>query len=192
VRQHPLELPLAPRWPEAPSHHFRCKLLPRPATGGRPPPSRCHIIGRTPLSNKEAPFPQALAALFGRVLRKKHAVVIGLKRRFCLSQSETNTALISAIYRKFCGSALGRIGSPYLRQVEYRARRSRGMPTPVRALWTANGLISGQSMGRLIRNRKIWRRRRDSNPGYAFRAYNGLANRRLQPLGHVSVCEKAV
>jgi hypothetical protein len=31
-----------------------------------------------------------------------------------------------------------------------------------------------------------WRRRRDSNPRYAFRAYNGLANRRLQPLGHVS------
>src|SRR5687767_14691007 len=32
-----------------------------------------------------------------------------------------------------------------------------------------------------------WRRRRDSNPRYAFGAYNGLANRRLQPLGHVSV-----
>ena len=39
----------------------------------------------------------------------------------------------------------------------------------------------------MIRNRNIWRRRRDSNPGYAFRAYNGLANRRLQPLGHISV-----
>jgi hypothetical protein len=34
-----------------------------------------------------------------------------------------------------------------------------------------------------------WRRRRDSNPGYGFRPYNGLANRRLQPLGHVSVGE---
>ena len=34
-----------------------------------------------------------------------------------------------------------------------------------------------------------WRRRRDSNPRYAFGAYNGLANRRLQPLGHVSACE---
>ena len=31
-----------------------------------------------------------------------------------------------------------------------------------------------------------WRRRRDSNPRYALSAYNGLANRRLQPLGHVS------
>src|SRR4029078_1828027 len=41
------------------------------------------------------------------------------------------------------------------------------------------------------RNFQIWRRRRDSNPRYAFGAYNGLANRRLQPLGHVSLCEKA-
>ncbi len=32
-----------------------------------------------------------------------------------------------------------------------------------------------------------WRRRGDSNPRYGFRPYNGLANRRLQPLGHVSV-----
>jgi hypothetical protein len=36
-----------------------------------------------------------------------------------------------------------------------------------------------------------WRRRRDSNPRYAFGAYNGLANRRLQPLGHVSASWKA-
>ena len=34
-----------------------------------------------------------------------------------------------------------------------------------------------------------WRRRRDSNPRYGFRPYNGLANRRLQPLGHVSRAE---
>ena len=34
--------------------------------------------------------------------------------------------------------------------------------------------------------RKGWRSRRDSNPRYAFTAYNGLANRRLQPLGHSS------
>ena len=36
-----------------------------------------------------------------------------------------------------------------------------------------------------------WRSRRDSNPRYAFGAYNGLANRRLQPLGHSSACGKA-
>ena len=32
-----------------------------------------------------------------------------------------------------------------------------------------------------------WRSRRDSNPRYGFKPYNGLANRRLQPLGHSSV-----
>ena len=30
------------------------------------------------------------------------------------------------------------------------------------------------------------RRERDSNPRYDFTSYNGLANRRLQPLGHLS------
>ena len=35
---------------------------------------------------------------------------------------------------------------------------------------------------------EFWRRRWDSNPRYALTAYNGLANRRLQPLGHPSVC----
>ena len=31
-----------------------------------------------------------------------------------------------------------------------------------------------------------WRRGRDSNPRYTFTVHNGLANRRLQPLGHPS------
>lgn len=31
-----------------------------------------------------------------------------------------------------------------------------------------------------------WRRGRDSNPRYGYKPYNGLANRRLQPLGHPS------
>src|SRR5690554_6545243 len=31
-----------------------------------------------------------------------------------------------------------------------------------------------------------WRRGWDSNPRYSFTLYNGLANRRLQPLGHLS------
>jgi TolA-binding protein len=34
---------------------------------------------------------------------------------------------------------------------------------------------------------KIWRREGDSNPRYGFWPYNGLANHRLQPLGHLSV-----
>jgi hypothetical protein len=32
-----------------------------------------------------------------------------------------------------------------------------------------------------------WRCRRDSNPRYGFTPYNGLANRRLQPLGHSTI-----
>ena len=31
-----------------------------------------------------------------------------------------------------------------------------------------------------------WRRGGDSNPRYAFKTYTGLANQRLQPLGHLS------
>ena len=31
-----------------------------------------------------------------------------------------------------------------------------------------------------------WRREGDSNPRYSFWPYNDLANRRLQPLGHLS------
>ena len=34
-----------------------------------------------------------------------------------------------------------------------------------------------------------WRRGWDSNPRYGFSPYNGLANRRLQPLGHPSTDE---
>ncbi len=34
-----------------------------------------------------------------------------------------------------------------------------------------------------------WRRGGDSNPRYGFRPYSGLANRRLQPLGHLSAAE---
>ena len=44
----------------------------------------------------------------------------------------------------------------------------------------------------LHNNLHNWRRGRDSNPRYGFRPYNGLANRRLQPLGHLSVRGKHV
>ena len=45
-----------------------------------------------------------------------------------------------------------------------------------------------QAHGRLKAQRTQWRRERDSNPRYDFTSYNGLANRRLQPLGHLSRC----
>jgi hypothetical protein len=96
--------PLLPAGPRNLSHHFRASCSPGSTTGGCPPPSRCHISGRTPLSNEEALFPQVLTALFGRVLRKKHAVVNGQKTGFCLSQSGTETVLFSMNYRQFCSS----------------------------------------------------------------------------------------
>ena len=34
-----------------------------------------------------------------------------------------------------------------------------------------------------------WRREGDSNPRYGLKPYNGLANRRLQPLGHPSITQ---
>src|SRR6516164_9966158 len=34
--------------------------------------------------------------------------------------------------------------------------------------------------------KRMWRRGWDSNPRYGLSPYNGLANRRLQPLGHPS------
>ena len=50
----------------------------------------------------------------------------------------------------------------------------------LQALTAKNGVNSVPTQG------LKWRRRRDSNPRYGFRPYNGLANRRLQPLGHIS------
>jgi hypothetical protein len=40
-------------------------------------------------------------------------------------------------------------------------------------------------------DRAFLRRERDSNPRYDFTSYNGLANRRLQPLGHLSKSPQA-
>ena len=36
---------------------------------------------------------------------------------------------------------------------------------------------------------RSWRREGDSNPRYGLKPYNGLANRRLQPLGHPSITQ---
>ena len=51
--------------------------------------------------------------------------------------------------------------------------------------------LSAEFLRSAFRRDAGWRSRRDSNPRYAFGAYNGLANRRLQPLGHSSACGKA-
>src|SRR5450631_3365364 len=85
-------------------------------------------------------------------------------------------------------------------QGDLRVKRAHfaGMPEP--AWRTTKGRWGGRESERPRRfddiegsNSSIarWRSRRDSNPRYAFGAYNGLANRRLQPLGHSSARGKA-
>ena len=44
-------------------------------------------------------------------------------------------------------------------------------------------------LGRLYEDLGLWRRGRDSNPRYGVKPHNGLANRRLQPLGHLSAMD---
>ena len=42
-------------------------------------------------------------------------------------------------------------------------------------------------LGANFAKKRNWRREGDSNPRYGLKPYNGLANRRLQPLGHPSI-----
>ncbi len=53
----------------------------------------------------------------------------------------------------------------------------------LRTLASASGVRSAGPVRSFVPK---WRRGWDSNPRYALTAYNGLANRRLQPLGHPS------
>ena len=192
MRQHPLELPLAPRWPEKPFTPGGATCSPSSATGGCPPPSLCHINEWTPLSNEEPAFPQPLRALFGRVLRKKHAGSEGqdhattrpaemqylydfsmayLDRLYSAADRETcRLRLLDATGDTRSDYAATETGHQDRPRINFQAAGARGDSEPVI---------------------HAWRRRRDSNPRYAFGAYNGLANRRLQPLGHVSASWKA-
>ena len=71
-------------------------------------------------------------------------------------------------------------------------RKYRDLPGTAASTVAGDGRVIPRDRAGLAPARKSlnpmqnWRRRRDSNPRYALRAYNGLANRRLQPLGHVS------
>src|SRR5262249_22671577 len=128
--------------------------------------------------------PQVLTALFGRVLRKRHVVVNGPKP---ISRPHfTPTIRIYFQWLKLKPSARLQLGFPLRLLLRAAAARLKDFVSR-NGHCARDGLISAP-----IRKLKFWRRRRDSNPRYAFGAYNGLANRRLQPLGHVSVSEKAV
>src|SRR5215472_14161848 len=57
---------------------------------------------------------------------------------------------------------------------------SRRVPSAARPSLPESWVLS------FARHQGRWRRGGDSNPRYGFWPYNGLANRRLQPLGHLS------
>ncbi len=68
----------------------------------------------------------------------------------------------------------------------WRAKRLRPCGTgTIKFRTTCNG-FQGFGAARLFAKPLIWRREGDSNPRYGLSPYNGLANRRLQPLGHPS------
>jgi hypothetical protein len=57
--------------------------------------------------------------------------------------------------------------------------------------WNLLAEFNSERVNTCARQRKFpskenWRREGDSNPRYGFWPYNGLANHRLQPLGHLS------
>jgi hypothetical protein len=96
--------------------------------------------------------------------------------RMC-GQAECRCRRMLSVWRVFVGARTAKLPADMMRtKSEYGVR---SVSTESEA--TLAGTASNNSA---ISDR--WRRRRDSNPRYALRAYNGLANRRLQPLGHIS------
>src|SRR5665213_820954 len=78
--------------------------------------------------------------------------------------------------------------------MDWRSRRDSN--PKARLCRAVSARSAAQSASQRAKNRgfewiipRNWRSRRDSNPRYAFGAYNGLANRRLQPLGHSSTSQ---
>jgi hypothetical protein len=54
------------------------------------------------------------------------------------------------------------------------------------ALGCVTRLRQREGQGESCNSWVIWRRGGDSNPRMGYKPINGLANRRLQPLGHLS------
>ena len=78
-----------------------------------------------------------------------------------------------------CSEHGGRLTGPKIEQGRKRcaaAKTSHGRETRAKRELRAELLIQ----------LRAWRREGDSNPRYGFKPYNGLANRRLRPLGHRS------
>ena len=117
------------------------------------------------------------------------------ERAQAMLQNSGSQAVTPQMLSKFARAARQRIrleGGGYRRdhlralaqRVEVAEGEVRIMGSKSRLLQT---LVANGGVNAVPTQGLKWRSRRDSNPRYAFRAYNGLANRRLQPLGHSSV-----
>ncbi|CEJ86427.1 putative Resolvase [Hyphomicrobium sp. GJ21] len=116
------------------------------------------------------------------------------ERAQAMLQNSGSKAVTPQMLRKFASTARQRIrldGGGYRRdhlraltqRVEVADGEVRIMGSKSRLLQT---LVANNGVNSVPTQGLKWRRRRDSNPRYAFKAYDDLANRCLQPLGHVS------
>lgn len=117
------------------------------------------------------------------------------ERAQAMLQNSGQKAVTPQMLKKFAATARERIrleGGGYRRDhLRALAQRVEVAEGEVRIMGSKSRLLQmliGKSGVNSVPTQGLkWRRRRDSNPRYAFRAYNDLANRRLQPLGHVSL-----
>ena len=170
-----MRFPYSPRTTQPPIESP--ERQPSSATWGRPR-RRKREITRPPLfRNRETPGSQTLSNVFKPVLHKRHSTS---ERYLGLFQNRKNFRQVFEIKYLFRIRKVGE--SPICRSAISSASK-----TIARRPALQDPLLSHlvSDFGNHRENR-AWRRRRDSNPRYALRAYNGLANRRLQPLGHVS------
>jgi site-specific DNA recombinase len=119
---------------------------------------------------------------------------VDAERAQAMLQHSGNQALSPQMLSRFARTARQRIrleGGGYRRdhlralaqRVEVAEGEVRIMGSKSRLLQT---LVANGGAGAVPTQGLKWRRGWDSNPRYGFRPYNGLANRRLQPLGHPS------
>ena len=116
------------------------------------------------------------------------------ERAQAMLQNTGQKAVTPQMLRKFATTARERIRlesggyrRDHLRALAQRVEVAEGevriMGSKSRLLQT---LVAGSGVNSVPTQGLKWRRRRDSNPRYRIYQYDGLANRCLQPLGHVS------
>jgi site-specific DNA recombinase len=120
------------------------------------------------------------------------------ERAQAMTESSSRQAVTPQMVRKFASTARARMridGGGYRRDhLRALAQRVEVADKEVRIMGSKSDLLrtlaAGPGVGPAtpgVRSSVLkWRRGRDSNPRYGFTPYNGLANRRLRPLGHLS------